>query len=200
MMSFLDLQCEHELDLSIVLVFIINLSSGMVYDDAERLYGEVKASGESLLDEALSVLFPDSLPLGLPRQKYSRGSYGRMIGYNTTFLRRWDIIKIPLQTANSTLKAQIMQASDDGKEGYAVMTSGGGTQVGELRSPSSALHTKLLPASGAFLRFFFLRFGHLIENQIVYTNGSDHFVLRNSGVQLTISKGRITSVLDVKLK
>src|SRR5882757_9432582 len=33
----------------------------------------------------------------------------------------------------------------------------------------------------------------------VYTNGSDHFVLRNASVQLTISKGRITSLVDVDL-
>lgn len=126
----------------------------MVYNDAEKLYAEVKASGESLLDEALSVLFPDSLPLGLAKHKYSRSSYSRLIGYNMTFLPRWDIIKIPLQSANSALKAQIMQASDDGKEGYAVMTSGNGSQVGQVRSPSSALHAKLLPTSGASLHFF----------------------------------------------
>lgn len=34
----------------------------------------------------------------------------------------------------------------------------------------------------------------------VHTNGSDHFVLRNASVQLTISKGRITSLLDVPLQ
>lgn len=34
----------------------------------------------------------------------------------------------------------------------------------------------------------------------VYTNGSSHFVLRNGSVQLTISNGRITSLVDVKLK
>lgn len=33
----------------------------------------------------------------------------------------------------------------------------------------------------------------------VYSNGTDHFVLRNSNVQLTIDKGRITSLLDVRL-
>ena len=33
----------------------------------------------------------------------------------------------------------------------------------------------------------------------VFTNGSDKFVLRNASVQLMISKGRITSLLDVKL-
>jgi hypothetical protein len=34
---------------------------------------------------------------------------------------------------------------------------------------------------------------------IVFTNGSDHFVMRNSSVQLTISNGRITSLLDTQL-
>lgn len=120
----------------------------MVYDDAEKLYAEVKESGESLLDEALSILFPDSFPLGLAKYKYSRNSYTKIIGYNTTFFPRWDIIKIPLQSVNSALKAQIMQASDDGKEGYAVMYNNGESQVGQLKSPSSALHAQLLPASG----------------------------------------------------
>lgn len=50
------------------------------------------------------------------------------------------------------------------------------------------------------VRFYGCFAGLDIENESVYTNGSDHFVLRNSGVQLTISKGRITSILDVKLK
>lgn len=40
----------------------------------------------------------------------------------------------------------------------------------------------------------------LMMGMVVYTNGSDHFVLRNSSVQLTISDGRITSLLDVKLE
>lgn len=35
--------------------------------------------------------------------------------------------------------------------------------------------------------------------ETVYTNGSDHFVLRNASVQLTISKGRISSLYDVNL-
>ncbi|KAF9447763.1 glycoside hydrolase family 38 protein, partial [Macrolepiota fuliginosa MF-IS2] len=153
---------------------------GMVYDDAEKLYAEVSESGESLLDEALSILFPDSVPLAASSKlKYMKG-HSKIIGYNTTFLPRWDIIKIPLSTVNSSLKAQVMQASDDGKEGYAVMQTGARSRVGLLRSPSSGLHAQLLPAS-------------------VYTNGADHFVLRNSSVQLTISSGRITSLYDVKL-
>jgi alpha-mannosidase len=33
----------------------------------------------------------------------------------------------------------------------------------------------------------------------VFTNGTNHFVLRNASVQLTISEGRINSLIDVKL-
>ncbi|KAF5347291.1 hypothetical protein D9756_009971 [Leucocoprinus leucothites] len=152
---------------------------GMVYDDAEKLYAEVKASGESIIEDALSVLFPDSLPL-YTKMKYFRNHHSKIIGYNTTFLPRWDIIKIPLDGASPALKAHILQASDDGKEGYAVMQTPAGSQVGQSRNASTSLHAQLFPAS-------------------VYTNGSDHFVLRNSSVQLTISKGRITSLFDVKL-
>ena len=52
---------------------------------------------------------------------------------------------------------------------------------------------------------FFLSVGYGLLNYYfwlwtVYTNGSDHFVLRNASVQLTISKRRITSLVDVKLK
>lgn len=123
----------------------------MVYNDANKLYAEVKASGESLIDEALSVIFPDSLPLHLlesTKKKYFKSPYNKIIGYNTTFLPRWDIIKISLNGANSALKAQVLQASDDGKEGYAVMQTPEGSQVGQLRDSSSTLHAQLWPASG----------------------------------------------------
>lgn len=125
-----------------------NFFSGMVYDDAEKLYAEVKESGEALLNEALSVLFPDSLPL-IPSLKIRNlKNYNTIFGYNTTFLPRWDVIKIPLLGVSTTLKSQIMQASDDGREGYAIMQTRSGSHVGILRSQSSALHAQLLPASG----------------------------------------------------
>lgn len=73
----------------------------------------------------------------------------------------------------------VLQASDDGKEGYAVVACTEGPAAGVVVSPSNRLRSKLMPVS-------------------VYTNGSDHVVLRNSSVQLTIAEGRITSLLDVK--
>ncbi|KJA22158.1 glycoside hydrolase family 38 protein [Hypholoma sublateritium FD-334 SS-4] len=154
-------------------------SIGMVYDDAEVLYGEIKKDGEALLEEAFSVLFPNSVPLTSSTRSKSLAGSSRIVAYNTTFFPRWDIIKVPLAKAGSALKAQILQASDDGKEGYAIMHCPA-AGPGELKHPSNALHAHLKPVS-------------------VYTNGSDHFVLRNASVQLTISKGRISSLVDVKL-
>jgi len=127
--------------------------SGMVYDDAEKLYAEVKLSGESLVEEALSILFPDSLPLcsmANHKMKYLEDSCDKIIGYNTTFLPRWDVIMIPIDRVNSALKAHILQASDDGREGYGVMQTPASSQVGQLRSPGCSLYTHLLPASGTW--------------------------------------------------
>ncbi|KAF8147680.1 glycoside hydrolase family 38 protein [Crassisporium funariophilum] len=153
---------------------------GMVYDDAEVLYAEVKKDGEALLEEAFGILFPNSVPLTMSTRTKSLSGSCKIVAYNTTFFPRWDIIKIPLHKAGSSLKSQIMQASDDGREGYAIMHCANGAGPGELKNPSNALHAHLKPVS-------------------VYTNGSDHFVLRNGCVQLTISKGRISSLVDVKL-
>ena len=169
----------------------------MVYEDAEKLYAEVKKDGEALLEEAFSILFPHSVPLTPSSRTKSLG--GKIVAFNTTFLPRWDIIKIPLVKAGPALKAQVLQASENGKEGYAIMCCPDGGSPGALRSPTNALHAHLMPVSGSYawlgvgiwLTIFF---------ESVYTNGSDHFVLRNASVQMTISKGRISSLLDVKLK
>ncbi|KAG5338322.1 hypothetical protein C0989_007560 [Termitomyces sp. Mn162] len=151
---------------------------GMVYDDAEKLYAEVHKDGEALLDDAFRVLFPDSVVLKASTNLEALPPIGKIIGFNTTFFRRSDIIEVPLVGANSDLKSQVLQTSSDGTVGYAVMNTPG--SVGSICTPATGLHAQILPVS-------------------VFTNGTDNFVLRNSSVQLTISKGRITSLLDVKL-
>ncbi|KNZ71950.1 Alpha-mannosidase [Termitomyces sp. J132] len=116
---------------------LLNQCIGMVYDDAEKLYAEVHKDGEALLDDAFRVLFPDSVVLNASTNLKALPPIGKIIGFNTTFFRRSDIIEVPLSTS--------------------------------------------------------------LMVYVVFTNGTDNFVLRNSSVQLTISKGRITSLLDVKL-
>ncbi|TFK19473.1 alpha-mannosidase [Coprinopsis marcescibilis] len=157
-------------------------SIAMVYDDAEKYYAEVKRDGEAMLEEAISVLFPSSMPLTENTRSKALAGNAKVVSLNTTFFPRLDIIKVPLgsRTSSSDIKGQVLQASQDGRVGYALMHSPGGAAPGELLNGTNALRNKLKPVS-------------------VYTNGSDHFVLRNSTVQLTIFEGRITSLLDVAL-
>ena len=135
--------------------------SGMVYDDSKVLYAEIKRDGEALLEEALSVLFPNSVSLTPATRSKSLAGSCKIVAYNPTFFPRWDIIKVPLTKAGSSLKSQILQTSDDGREGYAVMHCAKGAGPGELKSPSNALHTqlksvsskRLLPSLSVILRF-----------------------------------------------
>jgi len=122
---------------------------GMVYDDAEVLYGEVKKDGEQLLEEAFSVLFPSSVPLSASTRTKTLAGSCKIVAYNTTFFPRLDIVKIPIAKAGSSLRSQIMQASDNGKEGYAIMHCPNGGAPGELKAPSNGLHAYLKPVSGA---------------------------------------------------
>lgn len=133
------------------------ISRGMVYEDAEVLYAEVKRVGEAILEEAFCVLFPGSVPVLPSMRSKSLGGSSKIIAVNTTFFPRWDIIRIPsLAKAGPALKSLILQASEDGKEGYAVMNCAGGGSVGELRHPSSGLHDLIKPVSGKFTLCSFL--------------------------------------------
>ncbi|TFY54220.1 hypothetical protein EVJ58_g8985 [Rhodofomes roseus] len=146
---------------------------GMVYEDAEKLYAEVRKEGAQLIDDAWTTLFPTSYPLSNVAALKKRGS---LVGFNTTHLPRRDVVKVPLGAGAANLKAQVVQASKDGSYGYALMDCSEG---GPIATPTG-LFADCMPVS-------------------VFTNGSGHFVLRNSSVQLTISEGRISSLVDVEL-
>jgi alpha-mannosidase len=121
----------------------------MVYNDAEALYAEVKKDCEAILEEAFCVLFPGSVPIQPSMRSKSLGGSSKMIALNTTFFPRWDIIRIPsLSKAGPGLKNLVLQTSEDGKEGYAIMHCPGGGSVGELKHPSSGLHELIKPVSG----------------------------------------------------
>ncbi|KAJ7781792.1 glycoside hydrolase family 38 protein [Mycena maculata] len=151
---------------------------GMVYDDAEKLYEEVREDGEKMLDDALDVILGGAQRLG---PATAIASLDRIVAYNTTFFPRREVVRLPLAGGSAALKAQVAQVSADGTEGYAVVHCAGGAR------PAAVAATPITEAWG-------------FTPVSVYTNGSDHFVLRNSTVQLTISKGRITSLVDVQMK
>ena len=126
---------------------LIIFISGLVYEDAEALYAEVKRDGKILIEEAISVLIPNSVPLTPATTSKPLSGSCKIIAYNTTFFPRWDIIKVPLTKAGTSLKSQILQASDDCREGYAIMHCAKGGGLGELKSLSIALHAHLKPVS-----------------------------------------------------
>ncbi|KAG1744557.1 glycoside hydrolase family 38 protein [Suillus paluster] len=150
--------------------FLPGSAIGMVYEDAEKLYAEVREVCTGLLEDAFSVLLPRSSPL------LSTPASETLIAFNPTSFERHDVIKVPLSGGAARLKAQVMQASADGKYGYALMHSAGNN----VASQPVGMFSGCMPAS-------------------VFTNGTDHFVLRNANVQLTILQGRISSLIDVKL-
>lgn len=127
----------------------------MVYDDAEKLYTEVRKDGEALLEEAFEALFQQSLPLVQDTFLKSSGVSGDIVAFNTTFFSRRDVVKIPLRGAASQLKSKVVQTSLDGNIGYALIDSSGG---GSLGIPSG-LYANCMPASGMFIMSFRL-FSH----------------------------------------
>lgn len=123
----------------------------MVYEDAEVLYAEVRRDCDAILEEAFCILLPGSVPVQSSMRSKSLGGPSKIIAFNTTFFHRWDIIRIPsLSKAGSGLKNLVLQTSQDGKEGYAIMHCAGGGTFGELKHPSSGLHELIKPVSGKF--------------------------------------------------
>ena len=121
----------------------------MVYEDAEKLYAEVKQDGLELIEEAFSVLFPRSISLASLVASKARLN-GSVVGYNTTFFPRRDVVRVPLVGGASQLKSQVVQATKDGKFGYALMDCTNGSTI----SSSTGLFADCMPASGQCIRCF----------------------------------------------
>ncbi|KAF8128024.1 glycoside hydrolase family 38 protein [Boletus edulis] len=153
--------------------FLPGSAIGMVYDDAEQLYSEVREDCKALLEDALGVLFSGSVPLSgdLPMSPFN------VLAVNMTPFARRDIIKIPISGTGQNLLPEPVQTTVDGKHGYMLLE----TLENEILAHPTVVSAEHGPVS-------------------VYTNGSDHIIMKSSSLQLTISQGRITSLYDVKLK
>ncbi|KAH9965647.1 glycosyl hydrolases family 38 N-terminal domain-containing protein [Russula compacta] len=157
--------------------FLPGSAIGMVYKDAEKLYGEVRADAEVLIDNALRVLYPGSLPFSSAASAPPPSGPLTIFAHNTTFFARRDIVRVPLGKGWID-SASVLQTTGDGKEGYVVLEGGAG---GGLVIPSQISAKDL---------------GDVTVNSA----SGDSFVLGNRAVQLTVAGGRITSVFDVRLK
>ena len=168
---------------------LLSAHSGMVYEDAEKIYAQVKKDGSELIEEAFEAIF--GWPSSDARAQHVSGTF---IGFNTTPFPRRDVVKVPIAGPHAAkLRSTIVQTTKDGKEGYALMDC----PFGGPLSASSGMFADCHSVSGKPVS---AACGMPAEIRAsVYTNGLDHFVLKNDLVQLTISQGRITSLLDVQL-
>jgi len=160
----------------------------MVYKDAEKIYAQVKKDGSKLIEEAFEAIF--GCATSDARTQHVSGNF---VGFNTTPFPRRDVIKVPFAGPHAAkLRSTLVQTTKDGKEGYALMDS----PMGGPLCSSSGMFADCHPVSGKPVS---VTRGMTAEvRALVYTNGLDHFVLKNDLVQLTISQGRITSLLDVQ--
>ncbi|KAK7027819.1 glycoside hydrolase family 38 protein [Favolaschia claudopus] len=106
---------------------------------------------------------------GHTRLPSSAWALDQLVAYNTTFFPRREVVQAPLGT-------QVAQL--DGNVGYVVVHCAGGARPAVLEAPPVTEAWGFTPCT---------------------PTARDHFVLRNASVQLTISNGRITSLLDVQL-
>ena len=168
----------------------------MVYVDAEKLYAEVREDVESLLEDAFDTLFKRSTPLSLTKPLKTSSASGNLIAFNTTSFARRDVVKIPLSGAGAQLKSKVVQTSKDGSIGYALMDCAAG---GSLAVPTG-LYADCMPPVGMSGPFSCLIYNSILMPFTAFSTGPDNFILKNSSVQLTVSEGRITSLLDVQLE
>lgn len=96
--------------------------SGMVYEDAEKLYAEVRGDTEALTEEALRVIYPGSLPHTSVAAASS--VLPTLFAHNTTPFARRDIVRVPL--GGDINSRNVLQTTSDGKEGYVVFEGGPG--------------------------------------------------------------------------
>ncbi|KZV87865.1 glycoside hydrolase family 38 protein [Exidia glandulosa HHB12029] len=147
---------------------------GMVYDDAEVLYAEVAKDGRDIIEGAFRVLMPESTPIVKGSALPSKAS--RIVAVNTTPFPRREVVEVPLGASSSALRKEAVQISKSGDVGYVLVEeTAGGAAVGVR-----GMFADISPASASV------------------TKDGDH-VLQNSSVKMTISKGRIVSLVDVAL-
>jgi alpha-mannosidase len=127
----------------------------MVYGDAEKLYAEVRTDTETLVDRALAVLYPSSLPLS----SASTSGPLTVFAHNTTPFARRDVVRVPLGERGLSSGNILLQKTSDGKEGYVVLEggAGGGLVLPSQISAKDLNGTQTLRATIARLLLTFAR-------------------------------------------
>lgn len=164
----------------------------MVYEDAEKLYAEVRKDGVDMLEEAFDSLFSPTNPMPKSNEQFNTSVSGNIIAYNTTMFPRLEVAAVPLTgSGGSKLKGKVVQASKDGTVGFALLHSR------ESFSPavSRGLFSDCDAPSGT-PDIFNSNDGSTYCFLLAFASSSGDFIIGNSCVQLTIKDGRITSLFD----
>lgn len=164
----------------------------MVYEDAEKLYAEVKKDGEQLEEEALVALFPSSVRSNHGTSAENIDSPGTVFAFNPTFFPRLEIVHVPFFEKRGTLRESVVfQNAADGKGGLLLMAA----EANEPCARPSIDVSRCLTPSGTLL--FSGGVERRTHRRSAISNGPDHAVLGNARVRLTISNGRIASLYDI---
>ncbi|KAG9085146.1 Glycoside hydrolase, 38 vacuolar alpha mannosidase [Ceratobasidium sp. UAMH 11750] len=171
---------------------------GMVYEDAEKLYAEIAKDGKAILEEAFGSLLVGSarVDVGTPLNITCQG---KLVAINTTPFARCEVVEIPLTgSGHKHVRSSAVQIAAGGQTGYVLMDARGGTGLAQ----PIGLFADVKPVSGKFrcgALWSWVLIYSLLFFHTVYKSGTSDFVLKNSNVAMTISKGRIVSLVDVEL-
>jgi alpha-mannosidase len=97
----------------------------MVYEDAEKLYAEVRADADVLIENGLRILYPGSLPLS-SAVPVSASEVLTVFAHNTTPFTRRGVVRVPLGEGGISSQNVLLQKTGDGKEAYVVLEGGVG--------------------------------------------------------------------------
>jgi hypothetical protein len=97
----------------------------MVYEDAEKLYAEVRMDNKVLVGHALCVLYLGSIPLS-SISTVPTSALLTVFVHNTMPFPCRDIVRVPLAKGRVS-SGNVLQMTSDGKEGYVVLESGVGS-------------------------------------------------------------------------
>src|ERR1700733_14883505 len=116
------------------------MCSGMVYQDAEKLYAQIEQDGNELIQEAFDAI------LGFPSSDArTQPTSGNFTGFHTIPFPRRDVVKIPFAGPHAAkLRSKLVQTTKDGKEGYALMDCATGGRL----SSSRGMFGDCYPVSG----------------------------------------------------
>lgn len=145
----------------------------MVYDDAEKIYAKLHKSITKVIEDAYGSLYKGTAALE-PKAKLD--GKPQVVAFNTLpGTARLEVVKVPVAD-HACVRTHSAQVSSDGKHGFLLMDASADSAF----AVPKGLYADIQPARATQL-------------------SADCFELANSSIKMTISDGRITSILDVAL-